>query len=210
MATKNTVNIHGKEYETVASRVSRFKTDNPELCLITELVYHDADKVIMKASVTNQAGDVWATGHAEERRDSSQINRTSALENAETSAIGRALAAFGMAGTEYASADEVATAIGQRSAPAASTAPKPAVGTAKPVEPGNTLTQAAKADQATLVQRKQIQAFLQGLGVERDAMAQYLEMSFGIIPGEPMTKEDAQLIIRELRAMRYEGESTDE
>ncbi len=42
------------------------------------------------------------------------MKRTSALENAETSAIGRALAACGFAGTEYASADEVANAISQQ------------------------------------------------------------------------------------------------
>ena len=59
-----------------------------------------------------------ATGHAEEYRDSSKINKTSALENAETSAIGRALASFGLGGTEFASADEVARAInGKPTAP---------------------------------------------------------------------------------------------
>ena len=57
---------------------------------------------------------VRGTGYAEEYRSSSKINRTSAMENAETSAIGRALAACGLAGTEYASADEVANAISQQ------------------------------------------------------------------------------------------------
>ena len=49
-----------------------------------------------------------------ERFDASFINKTSALENAETSALGRALAAFGLHGSEYASADEVATAVKQQ------------------------------------------------------------------------------------------------
>ena len=44
----------------------------------------------------------------------SKINATSALENAETSAIGRRLSALGFGGTEYASADEVANAIQQQ------------------------------------------------------------------------------------------------
>jgi hypothetical protein len=68
----------------------------------------------MKATISDEKGRVIATGHAEEVRASSQINKTSALENAETSAIGRALAALGMAGTEFASADEVAQAIKQQ------------------------------------------------------------------------------------------------
>ena len=50
-----------------------------------------------------------ATGYAEEVRAASKINATSALENAETSAIGRCLSALGFGGQEYASADEVAT-----------------------------------------------------------------------------------------------------
>ena len=57
---------------------------------------------------------VVASGLAEEVRKASNINKTSALENAETSAVGRALAFFGMGGTEIASADEVAGAIGQQ------------------------------------------------------------------------------------------------
>jgi hypothetical protein len=68
----------------------------------------------MKASISNEQGRLLATGFAEEVRAASKINRTSALENAETSAIGRALAALGLAGTEYASADEVANAISQQ------------------------------------------------------------------------------------------------
>ena len=68
----------------------------------------------MKASISNEQGRLLATGFAEEVRAASKINRTSALENAETSAVGRALAALGLAGTEYASADEVANAITQQ------------------------------------------------------------------------------------------------
>src|SRR5688572_31386677 len=68
----------------------------------------------MKATITDESGRVLATGHSEEYRHTSKINETSALENAETSAIGRALAAFGLGGTEFASADEVANAIQQQ------------------------------------------------------------------------------------------------
>jgi hypothetical protein len=67
----------------------------------------------MKATIS-AANMVIATGYAEEVRTASKINRTSALENCETSAVGRALAFFGLAGSEIASADEVANAIQQQ------------------------------------------------------------------------------------------------
>ncbi len=70
--------------------------------------------VIMKASILDNEGRLLATGYAEEVRAASKINATSALENAETSAIGRCLSALGFGGQEYASADEVANAIQQQ------------------------------------------------------------------------------------------------
>jgi len=112
------VMIHGKEYSTVASRVAQFRANGMYVVwsITTEVLFRDSEVVVMKASIADDKGRVIATGHAEEVRASSQINRTSALENAETSAIGRALAALGMAGTEFASADEVAQAIQQQGA----------------------------------------------------------------------------------------------
>lgn len=120
MATKDNgiVNIHGKEYQTVALRVGKFREQyGNEMSLITEIIHADDKVVRMKAIISNDKGII-ATGHAEEYRSSSNINKNSALENAETSAIGRALASLGMGGTEFASADEVARAItGKPSAP---------------------------------------------------------------------------------------------
>lgn len=137
MATKDTgkVNIRGKEYETVASRVARFREEYSEtFSITTEIVSVDESVVIMKATISDKDQRVIATGHAEEQRASSQINRTSALENAETSAIGRALAAFGMAGTEFASADEVAQAISQRTPAEAGRDFLKKTGSSKPAE----------------------------------------------------------------------------
>lgn len=117
MATKDTgvVNIHGKEYKTVAKRVDEFRSAHKtDLSIITSLVDRDENTVVMKAEILDKDGRVIATGYAEEDRTASQINRTSALENCETSAIGRALANFGLGGGEYASADEVANAITQQ------------------------------------------------------------------------------------------------
>ena len=112
--TEGIVPIHGKQYKTVAYRVNEFRSQYPEYTVSTELVEANETLVVMKAGISNEHGRLLATGFAEEVRAASKINRTSALENAETSAIGRALAALGLAGTEYASADEVANAITQQ------------------------------------------------------------------------------------------------
>lgn len=121
--TKDTgiVNIHGKEYKTVAKRVDEFReAHGTNYSIITSLVSISEETVVMRAEIADENQRIIATGYAEENRTASQINRTSALENCETSAIGRALANFGLAGGEYASADEVANAISQQGE-----APKP-------------------------------------------------------------------------------------
>ena len=115
------IEIHGKQYKTVAERVAEFEakcqTETREPMYHTEVIHHDGERVIMKAMVgyRDSEGNVhWlGSGHGEEKREG-QINRTSALENAETSAVGRALAFAGFAGTEIASADELAQALAQQ------------------------------------------------------------------------------------------------
>ena len=115
MTDTGITNIRGKEYQTVALRVSKFRDAHPMYALTSSVVLRDEDCVVMQAQIADETGRVLATGHAEEYRKASQINRTSALENCETSAIGRALAAFGFGGTEFATANEVLNAIHQQS-----------------------------------------------------------------------------------------------
>jgi len=108
------VNIHGKEYETVASRVHRFRQDHTVdsgWSILTEIIFQDGERVIVRATIGEPDGHTVSSGLAEEYRESSKINRTSALENCETSAIGRALAAADYHGTEYCSADELVEAL---------------------------------------------------------------------------------------------------
>lgn len=112
--TDGVVKIHGREYKTVALRVAEFKERHAEWSIVTELVSANDEAVVMKALVMDECQRVRGTGYAEEKRSASKINKTSAMENAETSAIGRSLAACGFAGTEFASADEVANAISQQ------------------------------------------------------------------------------------------------
>ena len=114
MSNTGIVNIRGKEYQTVALRVQKFREAHPNWSLLSEVLFRDADCVVMKSIIADETGRVLATGHAEEYRKTSQINGTSALENAETSAHGRSLAALGIGGTEFASANEVQNAIHQQ------------------------------------------------------------------------------------------------
>ena len=109
-----TISIHGKDYATVALRLAVARRNlGAKLRIETEIVSIDKDTVVCKATVT-VAGNVIATGLAEERRAASRINQTSALENCETSAVGRALAFCGITNDTIASAEEVAAAIEQQ------------------------------------------------------------------------------------------------
>lgn len=114
MSKEGFVNIHGKEYKTVAKRVQEFRASYPSWSIMTDVVKIDDEQVLIKAQIINPESKILATGHGHELRAASQINRTSYVENAETSAIGRALACLGLGGTEFASADEVANAIHQQ------------------------------------------------------------------------------------------------
>ncbi len=113
------VNIHGKQYRTVSERVELFRKEHPDWTIQNELVSNTDTHVVFKTEIYNDKGRLIASGHAEEKRNASKILSTSALEVAETSATGRALAFFGLGGDEIASADEVAAAIAQENAPEA-------------------------------------------------------------------------------------------
>ncbi len=115
------VKIHNKDYYTVAERihlmVEFLGKQEKDYSLNTELISWENGVVIMKATLTLINGEsvLTYTGHAYEKEGSSQINKTSALENCETSAIGRALSAAGFGGgNEFASANEVENAIHQQ------------------------------------------------------------------------------------------------
>lgn len=105
------INIHGREYQTVAYRVQTFREQHPDWTLHSTVIERTDEVVVMEARILDESGRLIANGHAEEYRRASSINKTSALENAETSAIGRALAALGIGGTEFASANEVERAV---------------------------------------------------------------------------------------------------
>ena len=87
------------DYEPVEVRLEKFIKDYPAFRISTELEVVEATRYIVKAYLYKDASDslAWATGYAEETVTSRGVNQTSALENCETSAIGRALANAGYA-----------------------------------------------------------------------------------------------------------------
>ena len=87
------------DYEPVEVRLEKFIKDYPAFRIATELEVVEATRYIVKAYLFKDASDgvAWATGYAEETVSSRGVNQTSALENCETSAIGRALANAGYA-----------------------------------------------------------------------------------------------------------------
>ena len=108
------ISIHGKDYATVPHRVAVVRRNlGAKLQILTEIISIDKDTVVMKASGLI-GGKVVATGHAEEKRTASRINQTSALENCESSAVGRMLAMLGITNDQIASAEEVTAAIEQQ------------------------------------------------------------------------------------------------
>ena len=87
------------DYEPVEVRLEKFIKDYPAFRIATELEVVEATRYIVKAYLFKDAKDsvAWATGYAEETVTNRGVNQTSALENCETSAIGRALANAGYA-----------------------------------------------------------------------------------------------------------------
>lgn len=105
-----TMAIGKKEYAEVSQRVKAFRSVFPEGSIATELIKCEDGVVIMKAIVFYE-GRVLSTGYAREKEGSSNINRFSALENCETSAVGRALGFLGFGiDTSIASYEEVSNA----------------------------------------------------------------------------------------------------
>ena len=114
-----TTNIRGKQYVEVNERIKFFRQEEQykHWSLITEFPVLDSEQCVCKASIADTEHRIIATGHAHEVQGSSNINKTSYVENCETSAIGRALAMLGIGiDTSIASANEVSDAIAKQEA----------------------------------------------------------------------------------------------
>lgn len=113
------VNIHGKSYKTVAERLEEIGKNLKSVN--TEVLYLEP-QIMVKATITTDKGTFTGISAAD---PSKSIESKTPVEVAETSAVGRALAFAGYAGTEIASADEMQKALTSPQGPA--TAPKNAI-----------------------------------------------------------------------------------
>ena len=114
-----TTNIRGKQYVEVNERIKFFRQEDQykNWTLMSEFTHLDAEVAVCKATIADDSGRVISTGHAHEERAGSNINKTSFVENCETSAMGRALAMLGIGiDTSIASANEVTDAIAKQQA----------------------------------------------------------------------------------------------
>ena len=107
-----TVNIKGKNYVEVNERLKYFRQNFKGYSLLSEIVELTDERIVIKARILSPDLVEVANGLAYELSGSSFINKTSYIENCETSAWGRALANFGIGlDNSVASADEVSQAI---------------------------------------------------------------------------------------------------
>ena len=114
-ATIKTTDVKGKEYAEVNQRIKAFRSICPNGCIETCLVSNANGVCVFSAVVKDENGKVLGTGHAYEKENSSFINKTSYIENCETSAVGRALGMCGIGiDVSLASYEEVANAIKQQ------------------------------------------------------------------------------------------------
>ena len=110
-----TTPIKNKDYVEVNQRIKAFRMLYPNGTITTELLSVENGVCFFKATITDESGQVLGTGHAYEKEQSSFINKTSYIENCETSAVGRALGMLGIGvDTSIASYEEVANAINQQ------------------------------------------------------------------------------------------------
>lgn len=110
--TIKTTDIKGKDYAEVNQRIKAYRMVYPTGTIKTEMISNENGVCVFKATITDEENNILATGTAYEKENSTFINKTSYIENCETSAVGRALgiAGFGI-DTSVASAEEVQNAI---------------------------------------------------------------------------------------------------
>ena len=112
-----TTNIRGKQYVEVNERIKFFRQEDEykNWTISTEFTELDSEMCVCKAVIADTNQRVVSSGHAHEEKASGHINKTSYVENCETSAIGRALAMMGIGiDTSIASANEVTEAIAKQ------------------------------------------------------------------------------------------------
>ena len=107
-----TIKIKGKDYVTVNERIKVFRENYSKWTLDSVIENQTENEITIKAIISDEEGRVVATGRAHENQKNGLVNKTSHIENCETSAWGRALGNLGIGiDTSIASADEVESSI---------------------------------------------------------------------------------------------------
>lgn len=157
------IQIGDKSYTKVSKRLQVLRQKlGFNVRIDTKLLHLDEKNVVAKAEVSVFKNDQWfpvSTGHAEEKRDDSEINKYSAVENAETSAIGRALAGMGLSGDEYASLEEMVIA-----------------GNKKAKAEGESSVQPKKKDEPSKTMLDYFRKLLHSTGTEIEEMLKYYKV----------------------------------
>ena len=113
-----TINLKGKEYVPVNERLKEFRKLFKDYSLTSEIIELTPEVCTIKAVITDEKGVVRATGLAQELRQASFVNKTSYVENCETSAWGRALGNFGIGiDSAICTADELLMALNAQKEP---------------------------------------------------------------------------------------------
>lgn len=108
----STINIKGKDYATVNERVKYFRNNFKDYRLVTNIISLNENYCVLEAQIFDPNGNMVANGLAREEKESTFVNKTSYVENCETSAWGRALGNLGIGITDsIASAEELVNAI---------------------------------------------------------------------------------------------------
>lgn len=176
-ATISTTPIKGKDYAEVNQRIKAFRMLFPMGTIKTSLISDDGNRCVMVAEVYDEEDGLLGTGTAFEKADSSFINKTSYIENCETSAVGRALAMCGIGiDVSIASAEEVNNAIANQGDANGTISKKEQVATpkaapkaqSKPAEPSAPGTD----EKISVAQYGQLVELAQTKGVEISAICQ--------------------------------------
>jgi hypothetical protein len=108
----SSIDVKGKEYVEVNQRIKAFRSICPGGSITTEMLSNENGVCVFRATVCDENMQILGTGTAYEKETSSFINKTSYIENCETSAVGRALGMCGFGiDTSIASSEEVQNAI---------------------------------------------------------------------------------------------------
>ena len=203
------IDFKGKNYVMVNSRVTAFRKLFPEGFIITDMVSNDNGVCVMRASVGYYMDGnpvTLGTGMAFEKQDSTYINKTSYIENCETSAVGRALGFLALgADDSICSAEELANAITNQQKPDQKPVPKPVqnpvqvpakVETAKTIPPANKVQAYINNEIAFMSQRLEIsdkKAMMETFSEMRKALIE--SGTIKDIKSENMTEEEAHQMI---------------